>query len=436
MSKSVLQDLIEPVESGFWGEADFRSGLIACRVVRNGDVTKNGYIPRDTLPVRFFSQHELAKSELGAHDIVLVSSGAYTGNSGVVVGEDDGIPVIASNFVRRLRPKSDVNAKWAFHLVRSDVVRRNVPAHTGGSAIPNLQSAFFGKCVVPPSPPEKIQEHIAEVLSNIDDAIAHTEELIAKTQQIKSGLMHDLFTRGVTPDGQLRPSREEAPELYQESPLGWVPKEWSVDTLESLLAPVPNSIRSGPFGSALLKNELVEDGIPFLGIDNIHVEQFVPTFRRFVSEQKFIALSRYRVRPRDVVITIMGTVGRCCVIPGDLELALSSKHLWTMTFDQEKVLPELVCWQLNHSAWVQAWFRRWMQGGIMDAIQSSTLKTLKLPVPRMDEQVLILQRYIHVTAKIETSADQLAKLNAEKLGLMHDLLTGRVTSPLPQVVGS
>ncbi|WP_404881122.1 restriction endonuclease subunit S domain-containing protein, partial [Klebsiella pneumoniae] len=84
-----------------------------------------------------------------------------------------------------------------------------------------------------------------------------------------------------------------------------------------------NNFRSGPFGSALLKSELVEKGIPFLGIDNIHVVYFDNTFRRFVSERKFNELLKYAVRPRDVVITIMGTVGRAAVIPSDIERALS-----------------------------------------------------------------------------------------------------------------
>ncbi len=179
----------------------------------------------------------------------------------------------------------------------------------------------------------------------------------------------------------------------------------------------------------MLKHELVEDGIPFLGIDNIHTEHFEPEFRRFVSERKFLELAKYKVRPRDVVITIMGTVGRCCVIPEDLELALSSKHLWTMTFDPEKVFPGLVCWQLNHSSWAQAWFRRAMQGGIMDAIQSSTLKTLQLPVPSIDEQALINARYSKISTRILQDTKQLEKLRKQKTGLMHDLLTGKVTVP-------
>ncbi len=238
--------------------------------------------------------------------------------------------------------------------------------------------------------------------------------------------MHDLFTRGVHPNGQLRPPREQAPELYQETAVGWIPREWGVAKLECLLAPVPNSIRSGPFGSALLKHELVESGIPFLGIDNIHVESFNSEFRRFVSSKKFNELAKYGVRKKDVVITIMGTVGRCCVIPDDLEVALSSKHLWTMTFDQEKVIPRLICWQLNFSTWATAWFRRARQGGIMDAIQSSTLKRLVLPVPDFDEQERIDTRYGFLSSRIEQEKQKLKKLKLQKLGLMQDLLTGKV----------
>lgn len=276
-------------------------------------------------------------------------------------------------------------------------------------------------------PSRKVQQKIATILTSIDTAIEKTEALIEKYQQIKSGLMHDLFTRGVLPNGQLRPTREQAPELYQETKIGWIPREWGDPILlEDLLADVSNNLRSGPFGSALLKSELVEDGIPFLGIDNIHVERFESNFKRYVTKKKFLELSKYSVRPRDVAITIMGTVGRCCVIPENIDRALSSKHLWVMTFDLEKVIPELICWQLNYSSWAKTWFRRETQGGIMDAIQSKTLRRLKLPVPSIDEQYLIFERFNKMNVKLTAEESNLAKLKLQKLGLMQDLLTGKV----------
>ena len=84
-----------------------------------------------------------------------------------------------------------------------------------------------------------------------------------------------------------------------------------------------------------------------------------------------------------------GYGGRCCVDPQGIGEALSSKHLWTMTFDHNRVLPELICWQLNYAPWVNTWFAQQSQGAVMDAIRSTTLRTLKLPVPPINEQLLI-----------------------------------------------
>ncbi len=46
--------------------------------------------------------------------------------------------------------------------------------------------------------------------------------------------MHDLFTRGVDAHGHLRPPYEEAPELYKQSELGWIPKEWEVVSVDEI----------------------------------------------------------------------------------------------------------------------------------------------------------------------------------------------------------
>jgi type I restriction enzyme S subunit len=175
-----------------------------------------------------------------------------------------------------------------------------------------------------------------------------------------------------------------------------------------------------------LKSELVEVGIPFLGIDNIFTERFVGTFKRFVPERKFRELIRYAVKPKDVVITIMGTVGRCCVIPDDIGRALSSKHIWCMSFNQKMVIPDLICWQLNYAPWVLNWFRKHSQGAVMDAIQSSTLRTLNLPIPPMPEQEVIFKKYNAIQELIKNEQKLALKLERMKSGLMHDLLTGRV----------
>ncbi len=62
----------------------------------------------------------------------------------------------------------------------------------------------------------------------------------------------------------------------------------------------------------------------------------------------------------------------------------------------------------------------------MDAIQSKTLKTLKLPVPPMPEQTMIANRYAALSDQLSFEQERLGKLQLQKSGLMHDLLTGEV----------
>ena len=352
------------------------------------------------------------------NDVLMLWDGERSG----LVGHN--LTGVVSSTVTKLTPSTKINSSYLYYFLLKKF--EWIQNRRTGTGVPHVPKDIGRILIVSYPKSELYQQKIAHILQTVDETIDKTEALIKKYQQIKAGLMHDLFTRGIGTDGKLRPSKEEAPELYKKTPIGWIPKVWDIDVLGNLLAQLPNNLRSGPFGSALLKSELVEEGIPFLGIDNIHVERFVPRYRRHVSEEKFQELIKYAVRPKDVVITIMGTVGRCAIVPDDIDRALSSKHLWTMSLDHGMVIPELICWQLNHASGVKELFRRETQGGIMDAIQSKTLKTLRLPLPSLKEQQIIFERYKTITSKIDTETENLKKLLKMKNGLMHDLLTGEV----------
>ena len=94
-----------------------------------------------------------------------------------------------------------------------------------GSGLKHLQKKDFKShlLVIPKSLTE--QKKIAEILSTVDKAIEQTEQLIAKYQRIKTGLMQDLLTKGIDENGNIR--SEETHE-FKDSPLGRIPLEWEV----------------------------------------------------------------------------------------------------------------------------------------------------------------------------------------------------------------
>lgn len=373
------------------------------------------------------SKERITQEGVNSSNVKRVSAGTLIMSFKLSIGRAAiaGCDLYTNEAIAAIIPKlGKIEAEYLYYILPPKAANAITDTAVKGST---LNKKTLGKLSLTYPEDGCVQKKIANILQTIDEAIEQTEALIEKYSLVKAGMMHDLFTRGLTPDGKLRPPREEAPDLYKETPIGWLPEEWDCSDLQDLLAPLPNNLRSGPFGSALLKSELVEDGIPFLGIDNIHVERFVPVYRRFVSDRKYRELIKYSVRPNDLVITIMGTVGRCAVVPETVETALSSKHLWTISLDQSAVIPALVCWQMNYASWVKKWFRRETQGGIMDAIQSKTLKTLKLPVPPMPEQILISDRYTALSDQLRFEQERFEKLQLQKSGLMHDLLTGEVS---------
>ena len=434
-SNEALENVIATLESGSrpTGGASIDGGEVLSiggeNILQSGGVTLEDV---KRVPVAFFNR--MTKGHLRDDDVLINKDGAQTGKVGWY---HPGRALVAciNEHVFLLRGDPDqITQGYLYYSLLSDLGQAQIRLQISGSAQPGLKTGFTKGVNVDVPADLREQSMIVRVLSTVDRAIEETEALIAKQQHIKTGLLQDLLTRGIDEHGDLR---SEQTHEFKDSPLGRIPVEWKVRELQSLLANVSSPMRSGPFGSALLKEELVESGVPLIGIDNVLPERFVPDFRRFVSRKKAVQLHRYRVRPRDLMITIMGTVGRCCVVPEDIGEALSSKHVWTLSLNQDLYSPFLACLQINHSPWVHDHFARDEQGGIMASIRSETLRTTRLPTPPPPEMLRIEQVLRAAAEDLRQIENMMGKVALLKSGLMQDVLKGnrRVTALLERHEG-
>lgn len=155
--------------------------------------------------------------------------------------------------------------------------------------------------------------------------------------------------------------------------------------IESLASPEPGSFKIGPFGSSLKKDELVADGIPVVGIENV-LSDFSAKFHKFVTNEKFGQLSQYEIRPGDLLVTTMGTIGRAAVVPEGLGPAIIDSHLFRMRVDQTKIFPPYLCYAVNGYTELRQELVRMAGGAIMAGLNTKILKACSLPLPFIDEQ--------------------------------------------------
>lgn len=391
-------------------------GDIPVRLCNYTDVYYNNTISGDIDFLRATAKpRELERFSLHKGDVLITKDSETPDDIAIPAFVEEELEnVVCGYHLALLRPiKSLISGRYLAFALQVPEVRHHFFLSASGVTRYGLTIDAIKNAVLQ-VPQLSEQQKIATILSSVDDVIEKTRAQIDKLKDLKTGMMQELLTQGI---GHTE---------FKDSPIGKIPKVWSMIKVQELLVDTKYALRSGPFGSALLKSELVHSGIPLLGIDNVHVEELRSVFKRFVSNEKFQELKKYRVFPNDVMVTIMGTVGRCCVVPEDFGIALSSKHVWTLSLDKEKYFPELLCWQINFSDWVKNQFLNESQGGVMESISSSTLKGLMVPVPPIEEQKKIVDVHKSLSKRIMRKSDQLRTLIDLKKALMQDLLTGKV----------
>lgn len=368
----------------------------------------------------------LAYTALQSGDLVLAGSGETPDEIGKATAFCNSGTAYAGADTIILRPSTALDPRFAGYALNSVAANRYKSKMGQGSSVFHISREHVSRLCL--RFPENVAEQqlIAEILQTVDEALEETQALIAKTQQIKAGLMHDLFTRGVTPDGQLRPPREEAPKLYKESPIGWIPNEWEIGRLSDKRSSGRPHLKTGPFGSSLKLEHWVDVGRPVVTIGALGEGEFLLGELLHISEETAERLREYQLGAGDVVFSRVADVGRSATIGEEHRGWVMSSNLMRISLDRGAIVPDFLQAQLAYDARVRRQIWATVNAGGRDVANSATLNRLHFPWPCKQEQERVVERFAGLVRSRQANIALLNKLRLIKAGLMHDLLTGRV----------
>lgn len=304
--------------------------------------------------------------------------------------------------------ENDNDLLFWYYLLRNINLRENAFQ----SAQPVITGGIISKIKVK-TPALSAQRKIARILSTADAVIEKTQAAIAKYKAIKQGMLHDLFTRGIDiKTSKLRLRYEDAPGLYKESSLGFIPVEWEV----MQVADVSENLDGKRIPVKQENRDKQAEIYPYYGASGIidYVEDYI----------------------FDEPLILLGEDGEN-VVSRNLPLAFKvegkiwvNNHAHVLRPISGITTIEFLCEALESIDYSPI-----VSGSAQPKITQGHLSKILVRIPEIEEQIKISERIVSINKKLHTEQTYLHKLQQLKAGLMSDLLSGKVKVSESQMEG-
>lgn len=213
-------------------------------------------------------------------------------------------------------------------------------------------------------------------------------------------------------------------EGYKESPVGVIPEDWEVSTLNDVVDPhIKNSFTGGPFGSDLKSEHYTSSGIRIIQLQNIGDGVFQDKYKIYTSQEKADQLYSCNIFPGEIIIAKMAEpLARACLVP-----SVDERYLMCSDGIRVKVNEVLFDRDFVLSFINSPIFRKQAEdkgtGTTRLRIGLSELKKCNLPFPPLPEQKKISAILTTMDEKITAIGEEITAAEELKKGLMQKLFS-------------
>ncbi|WP_461117589.1 restriction endonuclease subunit S [Spirosoma jeollabukense] len=372
-------------------DADYTFWYIDLSAVKQGEIN----FPLNQ--TRFGDSSPRARRKM-KHGDVLVST-VRPNLLGYAIANFDTTDVICSTGFAIVSPNTDSVGGFIYQLLYSETIQLQISKLTVGSNYPAINTSDVSGFLIP-LPPLAEQQKIAEILSTVDEKMAVIDEQLAKTAELKTGLMQRLLTKGI------------GHTTFKDSPLGEIPESWEVMQLGDVLDLIN--------GKAFQPSDWGLEGLPIIRIQNLNNSNAPFNYYSGLIED------RYYVHSNDILFAWSGTKGvsfGARIWKGDK--AVLNQHIFRVVPDQAKIDYDFAYIILKQA---QAEIETKAHGfkSSFVHVKKSDITKLAFILPPLGEQRQIAELLTTVEEKIQVLRDKKEHYQTLKRGLMQQLLTGKL----------
>lgn len=325
-----------------------------------------------------------------------------------------------NNHAHILRAKQEFNQDFIFY----SLVHKDITKYLNSGTRSKLNKSELEKIEIDFPATKDEEDKIAKILSTADAVIEKTQAAIAKYKAIKQGMLQDLFTRGIDlQTGKLRPRFEDAPDLYKESKLGWIPREWEVELIGYCVDPIMSNV-----DKHIHADEIKVSLCNYMDVySNRYLTRDISYSSGSVNASEYL---RFSLQPQDVIITKDSETPDDIAVPSTLvekiDNLICGYHLCILrSKDLNKLSGEFIMLQMQLYE-INKQFANRANGSTRYGLTIDAIEECSLKIPNdINEQLEIAKRLKAIDNKLQTEETYLQKMQSIKKGLMEDLLSGR-----------
>lgn len=208
---------------------------------------------------------------------------------------------------------------------------------------------------------------------------------------------------------------------YKNTEIGVIPEEWGVTTIEQIA-----DVKSGkrlPLGYSLVTNPTPH---PYIRVADMLVGTVSLNDIKYVPEDVFPAIKRYRIYCEDIFISVAGSIGIVGKIPNELNganLTENADRITNISCSQDYLLYILM------SPLIQTTIDSIQTVGAQPKLALTRIRKFIIPLPALHEQHAIAAALSNVDALLSALDRLIAKKRDLKQATMQQLLTGQIRLP-------